>query len=91
MHPDWGASVKVVHLDRLDRYYAEVCIICTLCEVPMRFIGLPVGFMMNLPTCSADGVVASLPCHPIDEMMPEEKVKKESLELLVVDGNTEEH
>lgn len=91
MHPQWGADCAVVHLENIDRYYIQICVICKICEVPMRFIGMPSGFMLNIPTMSHDGVLANIPCHPIDEMMPEERVKVDGLEALVVDGNTEEH
>lgn len=90
-HAQWKSGCQVVYLENIDRYFLEVCIVCKNCESPMRFIGLPTGFMLNLPTCSADGTLASLPCHPADEMMPEERIKREELDSLVVDGNIEEH
>jgi hypothetical protein len=48
--------------------YLEIKAVCTICDAPMVFMGLPVGISPTLPTASIGGDEVSLPVMFGDEV-----------------------
>lgn len=68
-HGNLNAQVLVDHLDS-GQFQANVCIHCTLCGVPFRFIGLPCGVDLNGATTNPDATEARLSIAPEREVVP---------------------
>lgn len=68
-HKDFAATVEVNRLEDTGRFTAEVRIVCTECQVPMRFIGLPYGVDLNGAAVSVDGTEGRFAIAPKGEVV----------------------
>jgi len=69
-HENFVAAVDVSRLEDVGRFVADVRIKCAQCDVPMRFLGLPLGVDLNSACVSYEGTVAQLGIAPLGETVP---------------------
>lgn len=63
-HQHFNATVKVIHLEDTGRYTTDIRIVCTQCELPFHFLGLPCGSAYDRPMVSADACELRAPIAP---------------------------
>ena len=73
-HESFAANVSVARItnaagDVVERYQANVTIICDQCKMPFRFVGLPAGLDLNGAAVSVDGAEARLCIAPKGEVL----------------------
>jgi len=69
-HKTFHCEVTVNRLDDTGRFSADVRVICTDCDTPFRFLGLPLGLDLNGACVSFDGTEARLAIAPKGEAVP---------------------
>lgn len=76
-HPDFVVDVDVSRIGENDddadtstprAYTADMRIRCAVCEIPFRFVGLPVGASFYRPMSSFDGTELRAPIIPGDQL-----------------------
>jgi len=68
-HMDFKALVRVVRLEDIGQFSAEVKIECADCHLPFQFLGLPLGLNLNGATISVDGQEARLAIAPVGSVL----------------------
>lgn len=72
-HKAFDASVMVNRLEdgkgAVERFIADVRIVCAECGLPFRFIGLPAGVDLNGASTSVDATEAKLAIAPKGEVV----------------------
>jgi len=63
-HPSFEGHIAVNRLVDIGRFAADISIVCAVCGLPFRFMGLPGGLSPDHPTISVDGTEARLPLMP---------------------------
>lgn len=66
-HAETGAEVRVIRLEDVGRWCAEVEINCSRCGLRFRFIGVPSGIAWDRPTASIDATTLIAPIEPETE------------------------
>ncbi len=63
-HKEFEANVEVNRIEDVQKFAADVHIVCRDCKTPFRFLGLPGGVSLSHPTVSIDAIEARLPIAP---------------------------
>ena len=69
VHENFEANVTVNRLEDTGGFAADVTVTCIDCQVPFRFLGLPVGLDLVGATTSVDGTEARLAICPRDDVI----------------------
>lgn len=68
-HKYFAATVEVNRLEDSGRFTADVRIVCSECQIPMRFIGLPFGVDLDGAAVSVDGTEGRFAIAPKGEVV----------------------
>lgn len=60
--------VNIIYLIDSKKFMADVTIYCKDCNMPFRFIGLPLGFSTEAPHMDPMGYEARMPIGPADKL-----------------------
>lgn len=66
-HMSFRALVAVNRLEDAGRFVAEIQVVCEVCGIPFKFLGMPAGVMAGKPTTSFAGEEARLPIAPMTD------------------------
>lgn len=65
-HPEFAAIVDVNRFEDSKGFMAEIRIRCSRCNLPFRFLGLPLGLHMAGAAMAVDGLEARIAIAPSD-------------------------
>lgn len=68
-HSKFNAEVKTVRLTdddgKITGYTTDITISCAECFKPFRWVGVPMGYSVNQPMVSIDGLELRAPIEPV--------------------------
>lgn len=89
-HEQFGSKVRVIRLEGLEEFRADIQLKCTQCDMPFRFLGISTDDEMQpgIPGVTADGLRCLLPIAARDEVeLIESPIAPVELPKLIVPGD----